>query len=111
MLGVEQGASEDEIKKAYRKAALRTHPDKAGEEEREAAEAQFKLVGEAWTVLSDPQQRRKCELCWSLGLVLLLPPLAAAAAAQGVLAWRRASCAPAAPADAPPPAHPLSPTL
>lgn len=66
VLGVEADAGEDGIKKAYRKAALKYHPDKVGEEEREAAEAQFKLVGEAFAVLSDPQQRRRYDAGWNL---------------------------------------------
>ena len=55
------GASEADIKKAYRKAALRYHPDKAGNSDAERAEAErmFKLIGEANTVLSDPHKRRK----------------------------------------------------
>jgi molecular chaperone DnaJ len=55
VLGVERGASDEEIKKAYRKLAVKFHPDKnAGDK---AAEEQFKELGEAYEILSDPQQR------------------------------------------------------
>jgi curved DNA-binding protein CbpA len=118
VLEVEADAGEDAIKRAYRKAALKHHPDKvqrspgcrclvlqpaadrctetrgrpcalclapgfsawlpirslswsllcvqAGEADREAAEAKFKLVGEANSVLSDPQQRQRYDAGWSL---------------------------------------------
>jgi molecular chaperone DnaJ len=55
VLGVERGSSDDEIKKAYRKLALKFHPDKnAGDK---AAEEKFKELGEAYEALSDPQRR------------------------------------------------------
>lgn len=54
ILGVEKGAGDDEIKKAYRKMAHKHHPDKAGGDE-----AKFKEVNEAYQVLSDRQKRQQ----------------------------------------------------
>ncbi|WP_244817274.1 J domain-containing protein [Caballeronia sp. Lep1P3] len=55
-LGVEEHATEEEIKRAYRKAAMRCHPDRnAGNED--AARAKFQEIKEAYAILSDPAQR------------------------------------------------------
>lgn len=54
VLGVSRDASADQIKKAYRKMAMKVHPDVATESD---AEAKFKQVNEAYEVLSDPQKR------------------------------------------------------
>ncbi|OAY48487.1 uncharacterized protein LOC110617158 isoform X2 [Manihot esculenta] len=80
ILGVEPSASASEIKKAYRKAALRHHPDKAGqslarsengddglwkeigEEIHNHADRLFKMIGEAYAVLSDPTKRSQYDL-------------------------------------------------
>ena len=59
VLGIERDADEDAIKKAYRKLAMKWHPDKHPEGERDEAEAKFKQISEAYEVLSDPEKREK----------------------------------------------------
>lgn len=56
ILGVDKQSDESAIKKAYKKLALQLHPDKCQEEGSEEA---FKKVGEAVSVLSDPQKRQR----------------------------------------------------
>ncbi|XP_015681515.1 dnaJ homolog subfamily B member 8 [Crotalus tigris] len=56
VLGLNQNASQEDIKRAYRKLALKWHPDK-NPYNKEDAEKKFKAVAEAYEVLSDPQKR------------------------------------------------------
>lgn len=58
VLGVDKKASADEIKKAYRKLALKWHPDK-NPNNKAAAEEKFKKISEAYAVLSDPKKREQ----------------------------------------------------
>ena len=57
VLGLQKGATDDEIKKAYRKLAKQYHPDL--NPDNPEAEAKFKEINEANDVLSDPQKRAK----------------------------------------------------
>jgi len=65
VLGVSRGASDDEIKKAYRKLALKYHPDK---NQSPGAEEKFKEIGEAYDVLSDTRKKQIYDQCGEDGL-------------------------------------------
>lgn len=66
ILGVARGASEDEIKKAYRRLAKQYHPDvNKGEKQ---AEERFKDISEAYNVLSDPEQKKKYDMFGQAGM-------------------------------------------
>lgn len=59
VLGLETSASQDDVKKAYRKAALKHHPDKAAPEDKEAAHTKFQEVAFAFAILSDERRRKR----------------------------------------------------
>ncbi|MCQ2175805.1 MAG: molecular chaperone DnaJ [Bacteroidales bacterium] len=62
VLGLQKGASADDIKSAYRKAALKWHPDRwvsGTDAEKKTAEEKFKEASEAYSVLSDPDKKAK----------------------------------------------------
>ncbi|HEY6839055.1 MAG TPA: J domain-containing protein, partial [Geobacteraceae bacterium] len=65
VLGLKKGASPDEIKKAYRKLALKYHPDKNPGDK--GAEDRFKEINEAYAVLSDPQKKAQYDQFGSSG--------------------------------------------
>ncbi|RIA96872.1 DnaJ domain-containing protein [Glomus cerebriforme] len=66
-LGIDADATEDDIRKAYRKQALLWHPDK-NVQRKEEAEEKFKLISEAYEVLSDTEKRRIYDLYGEEGL-------------------------------------------
>ena len=74
VLGLERGATQDEIKKAYRRMARKYHPDVSKEQD---AEARFKEVGEAYEVLKDPEKRSAYDNLganWQSGEHFTTPP-------------------------------------
>jgi len=65
VLGIERGASDAEIKRAYRGLARQYHPDVA--DDKPAAEVRFKAINEAYEILSDPQKRQHYDRFGSAG--------------------------------------------
>ena len=62
VLGVQKNATDDELKKAYRKLAIKYHPDRQqgkSDEEKKAAEEKFKEAAEAYDVLSNKDKRAR----------------------------------------------------
>ncbi|MCO5582705.1 hypothetical protein L7F22_036604 [Adiantum nelumboides] len=73
VLNVPKNASDDDLKKAYRKLAMKWHPDKNPNNKKEA-EAKFKQISEAYEVLSDPQKRAVFDQYGEEGLKGQVPP-------------------------------------
>ncbi|KAE9618164.1 hypothetical protein Lal_00041847 [Lupinus albus] len=73
ILEVERGASDDELKKAYRKLAMKWHPDKNPNNNKDA-ETNFKQISQAYDVLSDPQKRAVYDQYGEEGLMGQVPP-------------------------------------
>jgi len=65
ILGVKKSASDEEIKKAYRKLAMKFHPDHTKGDK--TAEEKFKKISEAYAVLSDKEKRRQYDTFGSDG--------------------------------------------
>ena len=63
-MGVTKDANENEIKKAYKRLAIKWHPDKnnQSEEAQKLAEKTFRDVNDAYTVLSDPKKRNQFDM-------------------------------------------------
>ncbi|XP_051129072.1 uncharacterized protein LOC127249987 [Andrographis paniculata] len=73
VLQVDKNAKDEDLKKAYRKLAMKWHPDKNPNNKKEA-EAKFKEVSEAYDVLSDPQKRAVYDQYGEEGLKGQVPP-------------------------------------
>lgn len=73
ILGVDKAASDDDLKKAYRKLAMKWHPDKNPTNKKEA-ESKFKQISEAYEVLSDSQKRAVYDQYGEEGLKGQVPP-------------------------------------
>ncbi|KAI3439978.1 J domain-containing protein [Psidium guajava] len=73
VLQVDKNAKDDDLKKAYRKLAMKWHPDKNPNNKKEA-EAKFKQISEAYEVLSDPQKRAVYDQYGEEGLKGQVPP-------------------------------------
>ncbi|KAL5759630.1 hypothetical protein ACOSQ2_018468 [Xanthoceras sorbifolium] len=67
ILKVSRSATEEDLKKSYKRLAMKWHPDKNRANNKEA-EAKFKQISEAYDVLSDPQKRQIYDLCGEEGL-------------------------------------------
>ena len=67
LLGVREDASQDDIKKAYRRLAKEFHPDSSGGDKR--AEEQFKKISEAYRILGDREKRRQYDLMRKGGFI------------------------------------------
>ncbi|XP_073146473.1 uncharacterized protein [Henckelia pumila] len=73
ILQVDRNAKDDDLKKAYRKLAMKWHPDKNPNNKKDA-EAKFKQISEAYDVLSDPQRRQVYDQFGEEGLKGQVPP-------------------------------------
>ncbi|KAI3447784.1 hypothetical protein Pfo_004449 [Paulownia fortunei] len=73
ILQVDRSAKDDDLKKAYRKLAMKWHPDKNPNNKKEA-ESKFKQISEAYDVLSDPQKRAVYDQFGEEGLKGQVPP-------------------------------------
>lgn len=67
LLGLQRGATAEEVKAAYRREALRWHPDRHTSERRGAAEERFKLLSQAYQTLCSPEERRRYDERQSFG--------------------------------------------
>lgn len=65
ILGLKKGASDSDIKKAFRNLSLKYHPDRQGgksDKEKKEAEEKFKEISGAWSILSDPDKKRQYDM-------------------------------------------------
>ncbi|OWF43331.1 DPH4-like [Mizuhopecten yessoensis] len=65
ILECQKCAKQEDLKKSYQRLALRFHPDKQSEEEKETSTAMFVRVNHAWKILSDNNLRQKYDAAWT----------------------------------------------
>ncbi|CAL0324712.1 unnamed protein product [Lupinus luteus] len=82
ILNVDRSSKDDDLKRAYRKLAMKWHPDKNPNNKRDA-EAKFKQISEAYDVLSDPQKRQVYDQFGEEGLKGQVPPQSAGGFSSG----------------------------
>merc|ERR1719221_1767687 len=90
LLGVSKNASDEDLRKAYKKAAVKWHPDKhssKSEEKVKEAEEEFKQINEAYDVLSDSEKRKVYDLYGEEGLKGGGPPPESHPGAGGSRGW------------------------
>src|SRR5204863_10110105 len=88
LLGVERTATQDEIRKAFRKLAQQYHPDVA--KNKKEAEEKFKEINEAQEVLGDPEKRKKYDALganWKQGAEFHPPGWEASGCVAGGFGW------------------------
>mmetsp|Transcript_105932 Transcript_105932/g.297866 ORF Transcript_105932/g.297866 Transcript_105932/m.297866 type:complete len:203 (-) Transcript_105932:186-794(-) len=73
ILGLQRHASDDAIKRGYKREALKWHPDKHHGRNAAAAEDRFRQIAEAYRILSDPQQRVWYDRCNSISEGAMVP--------------------------------------
>ena len=66
ILEIEKTATKEEIKKAYRKLAMKYHPDRASDDNKKEYEEKFKKINEAYAVLSDDEKRKQYDTFWTV---------------------------------------------
>ncbi|XP_055331069.1 dnaJ homolog subfamily C member 9-like [Paramacrobiotus metropolitanus] len=59
LFNIPKTATDEDLKRAYRKISLAVHPDRVAEEDKESATVKFQVVGKAYSILSDKQKRRR----------------------------------------------------
>jgi len=94
LLGVERGASDAEIKRAFRKVARELHPDVNAHDP--DTEEKFKAAAEAYEVLSDPEQRQIYDRYAKMACDRAVSRLAVPVSARSRTCWALSSAAPSA---------------
>ena len=71
VLSLDKDATQDQVKSAYRKAALKYHPDKASPEDKDSAHTKFQEIAFAYAILSDQRRRKRYDTTGRTGPIFL----------------------------------------